>query len=641
MEAFARIADYNTICRFAILGLIFALNGCVYATIPIIFYRPQFYCPKQGAFDSNNQQIYVPCDEMDACNSNELYRVSTEYPEVNSISMEFNLYCGRKFIETTILTMMAAGQIFAFVVGTAVYVHPKKQYNYFIYGNAITGILLCLSYFITNPFLLIPILFVWNTYYGLYMSIIFAHLNFFFNGVLSKFGPSIYNTAWPIFMLLYCLFTYYFGFWRQSLVIFAGIPYLFLTALLIYFKPTNQRPLSRQNQNAVSDSFLQNNLSNSNQLAQQQQQKYQPPALKQQLSEQDGNKLSKASELPKSNFAANTPTSSTQIQSFSTSTQKVPSSQNININNNQSIFKKVIKKNALNQRLLDTDKHELTIKTPAAASIQQKKMDESLKIMDETAASTTPSSKKLPKTNTTAWEDFKNQLKSIHENEKYYKNVVIFILCWLGTNIAYFGCLLVMGDLGGDLYTNVAFSTVFEFLGNFCATFLIIKFPERQILRVSFLIVGVSYISCLFFDPLNQEVGNGYTLSIILSLIPIIIAKGTHEMLWTVLQTYLNILLPPEFHQFSFACSNLVSVIVMDLLPLYKYLMEMLKFNQFFGYGLYCIFTFYIIQFFEDLYKEDGKPIFSDYVHAEEGKEDIEMQLVKDLSLAAELIKTI
>lgn len=92
-----------------------------------------------------------------------------------------------------------------------------------------------------------------------------------------------------------------------------------------------------------------------------------------------------------------------------------------------------------------------------------------------------------------------------------------------------------MGDLGGDIYTNVAFSTVFEFIGNLSATFLIIKFPERKILRISFLIVGISYVSCLFFDPTNQEVANGYSFTIIMSLIPIIIAKGTHEMLWTVL----------------------------------------------------------------------------------------------------------
>lgn len=58
-----------------------------------------------------------------------------------------------------------------------------------------------------------------------------------------------------------------------------------------------------------------------------------------------------------------------------------------------------------------------------------------------------------------------------------------------------------MGDLGGDVYTNVAFSTVFEFAGNLSATFLIIKFPERKILRIAFFVVGISYMFCLIFDP--------------------------------------------------------------------------------------------------------------------------------------------
>lgn len=78
-----------------------------------------------------------------------------------------------------------------------------------------------------------------------------------------------------------------------------------------------------------------------------------------------------------------------------------------------------------------------------------------------------------------AWEDFKKQLLSIKSNPKYLKNVILFVLCWLGTNIAYFGCLLVMSDLGGNIYTNVAMSTVFEFAGNLSAAFLIMKFPQH------------------------------------------------------------------------------------------------------------------------------------------------------------------
>ena len=70
------------------------------------------------------------------------------------------------------------------------------------------------------------------------MSVIFAHLNFFFSGALSKFGPSAFNTGLPAFLLFYCLFSYYYGYWKDSFVYFAGFPYIILTGLLIYFRPT-------------------------------------------------------------------------------------------------------------------------------------------------------------------------------------------------------------------------------------------------------------------------------------------------------------------------------------------------------------------------------------------------------------------
>jgi hypothetical protein len=50
----------------------------------------------------------------------------------------------------------------------------------------------------------------------------------------------------------------------------------------------------------------------------------------------------------------------------------------------------------------------------------------------------------------------------------------------------------------------------------------------------------------------------------------------------------------------------------MDMLPFYKYLMEEFHLNQFSGYGLYSLFIAYIVKYFKDLYKEDGKPIFKE-----------------------------
>lgn len=92
-------------------------------------------------------------------------------------------------------------------------------------------------------------------------------------------------------------------------------------------------------------------------------------------------------------------------------------------------------------------------------------------------------------------------MKSIKSNKKFLTNVIVFVLSWVGTNIAYFGCLLVMDDLGGNIYINITLITVFEFLGNIAAAILIIKFSKRWIIRISFFIVGASYMICIPFDP--------------------------------------------------------------------------------------------------------------------------------------------
>lgn len=100
-----------------------------------------------------------------------------------------------------------------------------------------------------------PILFLWNAFFGIYLSVIFTFINIFFTGILSKFGPSAFNSAWPVLMLFYNLYTYYHGNWRYTLVYFAGIPYIILGFLLILFRSENYRSSPTYSiENASSDS---------------------------------------------------------------------------------------------------------------------------------------------------------------------------------------------------------------------------------------------------------------------------------------------------------------------------------------------------------------------------------------------------
>lgn len=69
------------------------------------------------------------------------------------------------------------------------------------------------------------------------------------------------------------------------------------------------------------------------------------------------------------------------------------------------------------------------------------------------------------------------------------------------------------------------------------------------------------------------------------------IGKGTHEMIWTLLFTYINKTLPSSLHVFTTANSQILSIFLCALMPYYKYIMEYLNFNSFFLLGIVSIFT--------------------------------------------------
>lgn len=78
-----------------------------------------------------------------------------------------------------------------------------------------------------------------------------------------------------------------------------------------------------------------------------------------------------------------------------------------------------------------------------------------------------------------------------------------------------------------------------------------------------------------------------------MKLLPIIIGKATHEMLWTVLFTYINKLVPENTHVFVIANANIFTIICCTIMPYYKYLMDIINFNSFFIIGLFSILIGY------------------------------------------------
>lgn len=73
-------------------------------------------------------------------------------------------------------------------------------------------------------------------------------------------------------------------------------------------------------------------------------------------------------------------------------------------------------------------------------------------------------------------------------------------------------------------------------------------------------------------------------------------------------------------------------------MPFYKFIMEKMRLNQFLGYAVYCLFIAYIVKYFEDLYKEDGKPINKDDLLNDDAAHPLNMRPVESQK-PIELIK--
>ncbi|EAR81879.1 cation transporter (macronuclear) [Tetrahymena thermophila SB210] len=178
------------------------------------------------------------------------------------------------------------------------------------------------------------------------------------------------------------------------------------------------------------------------------------------------------------------------------------------------------------------------------------------------------------------------RMREIKSDKQQFKNLIVYMVCNAGCYVSYFGVYLAMNRLEGNLYVNSSVSTMFELSGGISAALLVSRFKHKQILFYTYVLIGFSYLSCLFFQN-SQTLENFGVLGLILSLLPIIVSKATHEMLFPIFILYLPKLLKQKYHQFAFAAANLIGVLTMNVLPFYQYFMEMYQLNQFVGYGLF------------------------------------------------------
>jgi hypothetical protein len=88
--------------RFAIMLIITGLNGCILGSLFILMYHPGLLC-------SDGEGNMHQCPEEEACSSRYPYQYKPIFDHLYSIIMEFDLFCDRKIIETTLISCLALG----------------------------------------------------------------------------------------------------------------------------------------------------------------------------------------------------------------------------------------------------------------------------------------------------------------------------------------------------------------------------------------------------------------------------------------------------------------------------------------------------------------------------------------------------
>ncbi|KAL4480126.1 hypothetical protein ABPG74_020642 [Tetrahymena malaccensis] len=224
----------------------------------------------------------------------------------------------------------------------------------------------------------------------------------------------------------------------------------------------------------------------------------------------------------------------------------------------------------------------------------------------------------------------KKLYSEIYQNRDIRNNIMIWGLCWSACGVSYIGCVLALNRLKGNIFFNMFISTMFELAGNIISIYFIKNFRIKNIIVNNLYIIGIAYVSFLFFNTnsLNSNQSDEDTLlDIIISIFPVIVAKATHETMWNLLLEVQKQIMDIKYHQFSFSFGNVFDIIIHSGLPYYQYTMEKIGFNQFIGYGFYSLLAAYC---------SNKLKILPEYEEQEQ-KKDLAKEIEKNINEDVEL----
>ncbi|EAR87041.2 transmembrane protein, putative (macronuclear) [Tetrahymena thermophila SB210] len=523
--------------KYILLMFTFCLNAVQFTSIPILFYRSKLNC-------LNSEGKEYECSLEQACQNSNGYVEKSEYPQIYNITMQLNLYCDREIIEAWIFSIANFGRIAACIILILTPHFKKENRETFInMTSVVTGLALLSLYLAHSTFMFIFGLFTWYLSSSFLYGLVFVHLWEYFPESYQKYGAAILNNSCPFMMVIFLIFSYYYGSWKNTLIHFTGIPLLIIGLLSIYL----QAKLTISSPNSTQQIDMQYRIFENQQESEQKDND---------LQFQDSQQSSPNQEIKQINLQQHKKYTDDESQGETSSTSEKPTQDQVSGQEIQNF-------------------NEIT--SQADNNLQ---------------------------TNSKIMVIIENYFPFLNRGTVLRKNFYIWTLCLSSYVANYYGVCFLLNSLHGNLYFNCLLSTIFELFSNFIATALVVKYNNsiKTLLIVTQFITGVAFVSAFFISDTKDSVVNSYQdkemqftdiMLLILYLSPIIIAKISFEITPSLLFTYQKTVIPVAYQQQQYSCSSIFTMIVSNVIPFYKYFLIQMGINPFIGFGVFTLFSAY------------------------------------------------
>ncbi|KRX10438.1 Major facilitator superfamily domain, general substrate transporter [Pseudocohnilembus persalinus] len=189
--------------------------------------------------------------------------------------------------------------------------------------------------------------------------------------------------------------------------------------------------------------------------------------------------------------------------------------------------------------------------------------------------------------------EFYDNLIDIKNNPDLVKNTFVWVISFSCGIFSYTTCTLVLDQLEGNLYINSIGFSLLELLGGILSGWIIfLGWNLKKTLQVNFFFQGLIYLITMVF--INTQVKAENFIQTLLSIAPILVAKLSFELIWTLLMTYLRDIMYVKYQLFVVSIAQVFSKVLNCIIPFYMYFAESMGINKFLLCTVLCLYCAYL-----------------------------------------------